>query len=149
MIESSSWTYKYSQCVPSSTRTSPRLIEILYTKYTSRLIWFTCFPFGIASASTIFQKMMDTILQGILETDWFVSTLKCCIKPAKNDGLTLAHWLENFLLFYHTTPCTTTCTPTCELLKGRFCILDDISRDQMWSDESVGGSPSKKIDKTN
>ena len=41
------------------------------------------------------------------------------MKAAKNDELTLAHRLENFLLSYRTTPHTTTGTPPCELLMGK------------------------------
>ena len=52
------------------------------------------------------------------EEERFVRTFKEGMKAARNDGLTLAHWLENFLLSYRTTPHTTTGTPPCELLMG-------------------------------
>ena len=42
------------------------------------------------------------------EAKQFVRTFKEGMKAAKNDGLTLAHRLENFLLSYRTTPHTTT-----------------------------------------
>ena len=41
------------------------------------------------------------------------------MKTCRNDGLTLAHWINNFLLTYQTTTHTTTGTPPCELLMGR------------------------------
>ena len=50
------------------------------------------------------------------EAERFVRTFKEGIEAAKNDGLTLAHQLENFLLSYCTTPHTI--TPPCELLMG-------------------------------
>ena len=52
------------------------------------------------------------------EAERFVRTFKEGMKAARNDGLTLAHWLENFLLSYRTTPYTTTGTQPCELLMG-------------------------------
>ena len=39
------------------------------------LYWFTCLPFGIASAPAIFQKMMDTILQGIPGTMCYIDDI--------------------------------------------------------------------------
>ena len=41
------------------------------------------------------------------------------MKTGQNDGLTLAHRINNFLLTYRTTPHATTGTPPCELLMGR------------------------------
>lgn len=53
------------------------------------------------------------------EAERFVRTFKEAMKAGKDDGLTLAHRLQNFLLTYRTTPHSTTGTPPCELLMGR------------------------------
>ena len=53
------------------------------------------------------------------EAERFVRTFKEAMKTGRNDGLTLAHRINNFLLTYRTTPHTTTGTPPCELLMGR------------------------------
>ena len=48
----------------------------------------------------------------------FVRTFKEAMKTTNNNGLTLAHWINNFLLTYRTTPHATTRTPPSELLMG-------------------------------
>ena len=48
-----------------------------------------------------------------------VRTFKEAMRAGKDDRLTLAHQLENFLLTYRTTPHTTTGSPPCELLMNR------------------------------
>ena len=53
------------------------------------------------------------------EAERFVRTFKEAMKTCRNDGLTLAHRINNFLLTYQTTPHTTTGTPPCKLLMGR------------------------------
>ena len=55
------------------------------------------------------------------EAERFVRTFKEAMKTTKNNGLTLAHRIHNFLLTYQTTPHTTTATPPSELLMG--CTL--------------------------
>ena len=52
------------------------------------------------------------------ETERFARTFKEAMKTSKNNGLTLAHWINNFRLTYRTTPHTTTGTPSLELLMG-------------------------------
>ena len=53
------------------------------------------------------------------EAERFVRTFKEAMKTSNNNGLTLAHRINNFLLTYRTTPHTTTGTPPSELLMGR------------------------------
>ena len=53
------------------------------------------------------------------EAERFVRTFKEAMKTSKNNGLTLAHRMNNFLLTYRTTPHSTTGTPPSELLMGR------------------------------
>ena len=50
-----------------------------------------------------------------------VRTFKEAMKTSKNNGLTFAHRMNNFLLTYRTTPHSTTGTPPSELLMG--CAL--------------------------
>ena len=50
------------------------------------------------------------------EAERFVRTFKEAMRAGKDDRLTLAHQLENFLLTYRTTSHTTTGSPPCELL---------------------------------
>ena len=53
------------------------------------------------------------------QTERFVRTFEEAMKTSKNNGLTLAHQINNFLLTYRTTPHMTTGTPPSELLMGR------------------------------
>ena len=39
------------------------------------LYQYTCLPFGIASAPTIFQRTMDTILQGLEGVAWYIDDI--------------------------------------------------------------------------
>ena len=51
------------------------------------------------------------------------------MKTSKNNGQTLAHRMNNFLLTYRTTPHSTTGTPPSELLMGRaLCTRWDIMK---------------------
>ena len=52
------------------------------------------------------------------EAERFVRTFKEAMKTSKNNGMTLAHRMNNFLLTYRTTPHSTTGTPPSELLMG-------------------------------
>ena len=53
------------------------------------------------------------------EAERFVRTFKEAMKTFKNNGLTLAHRINNFLLTYRTTPHMTTGISPSELLMGR------------------------------
>ena len=54
-----------------------------------------------------------------VEAERFFRTFKEGLTTSKEDGLQLAHRLQNFLLTYRTTPHSTTGTPPCDLLMGR------------------------------
>ena len=66
------------------------------------------------------------------EAERFVCTFEQSIKASKYDGLTLTRPLQNFQLFYRSTPHSTTNVAPCELFLGRkFCTRLDLIKHEV------------------
>lgn len=54
---------------------TPRLLEVLHIDTHKGLYQFMHLPFGIASAPVLFQKLMDTILQGVSDVMGYIDDI--------------------------------------------------------------------------